>query len=432
MQVEELAVPSAGSMLRLVHLAAGFVLFTHWVMACSSPNSESGGQGGAATSGGSSGAAGEASSHGGSAPSHGGTTLVINIGGADTGGDSGIGEECARTTTHAELIPANLLFVLDTSGSMTCNPPDGDAELGARCARFPQQEDPKRPTKWEVTSNALRSALNGMKGRPNLSVGLTLFPNGSECGVAMRPDVPIAPLDDAQLEAAEQALLSVKPTGETPIAGATILSFAHLATELRAARLTGNSFVILLTDGAETCAPMALTQLRDKDLPNSRLFDIRTFVIGAPGSESARQLLSQMAWEGGTASSEECEHASSDVSVGDCHFDMTSTDDFEAELGRALERITAIEEVSCVLDVPKNPDGGDVDLERVNVTFTPSEGEPVRIQNDLRKACAEGADGWQYSADRRQIFLCGEACTQVRSEPGELSVVLGCPTEILR
>ena len=58
--------------------------------------------------------------------------------------------------------------------------------------------------------------------------------------------------------------------------------------------------MILLTDGSETCAPSVLAPLVDTDVPNARLFDIRTFVIGAPGSEQARRLLSRVAFEGGT------------------------------------------------------------------------------------------------------------------------------------
>jgi hypothetical protein len=362
--------------------------------------------------------------------SSGGTFIHVGVGGA--GGDPGIGEECARSTAKAEPVPANLLFVIDSSGSMNCNPPDGDAKLGARCARFPVKEDASRPSKWEVTKLALSNALAGLIDRPKLQAGLSLFPIGSQCGVSAAPSVPIAALDAAQLSTIEAALDAVAPDGETPVAGATILSYAHLADELRAGRLAGNSFVILLTDGSETCAPSVLEPLVSSDVPNARLFDIRTFVIGAPGSEAARGLLSRVAWEGGTESAASCDHASPDEGVGDCHFDMTASADFEAGLAAALDQISRVEQIACVLEVPKNPDGGEVDLERVNVTFIPQGGPPERIVNDSRSDCADGADGWQYSSDRSQILLCGSACTNVREQAGELEIVLGCPTEIVR
>ena len=55
---------------------------------------------------------------------------------------------------------------------------------------------------------------------------------------------------------------------------------------------------------------------------------IKTFVIGSPGSESARRSLSQMAQAGGTAS----EGCSNDGSPRYCHFDMTEEEDFAGAL----------------------------------------------------------------------------------------------------
>ena len=45
---------------------------------------------------------------------------------------------------------------------------------------------------------------------------------------------------------------------------------------------------------------------------------------------------------------------------------------------------------------------------------------PKVTVNDASRGCADGANGWQYSADRSQIFLCGEACSTVQEQPGEL------------
>lgn len=364
----------------------------------------------------------DAGEGGGAGRGSGGTKL--SFGGRAEGGRAD-DPACARATAAAEPVPANFLFVLDTSGSMNCNPPEGDTELAERCARFPQKDDPSRPSKWEVTKSALLDALDTLTAKPQVSAGLMLFPHATECGVSAEPAVPIAPLNEAQLATLADAMDAVVPEGETPVAGATILSYAHLADRLRAGTLSGNSFVVLLTDGAETCAPDVLPKLVDKDVPNARGFDIRTFVIGAPGSESARPLLSEVAWRGGAATSEACEH-DLDSDGGDCHFDMTTTEDFAVELGRALDAIAGDRALSCEIEVPENSDGRGVDLDRVNVSFTPEGGEPEAIGNDT--APCEEADGWQYSADFTKIILCGDACRRVRDSAGELSVVLGCPT----
>ena len=105
---------------------------------------------------------------------------------------------------------------------------------------------------------------------------------------------------------------------------------------------------------------------------------------------------------------------------------MTATADFETELQVALEAIASTEALSCEIAVPENPDGGGVDLNRVNVSFTPEDGEAEPIANDS-KPCAEAA-GWQYSEDQSKILLCGEACRRLKEDKGELSIVLGCPT----
>jgi hypothetical protein len=354
------------------------------------------------------------------------TGSFIGLGGSWDGGSGGDPEEiCAKATTKAEFVPANFLFVIDSSGSMNCNPPDGDSALAARCARFPIQEDPSRPSKWEVTKAALQNALAVLVDKPHVSAGLMLFPQVSECGVSSEPSVPLARLDAEHLTLIAETLDGVQPEGETPVAGATILSYAHLAERLRAGTLSGNSFVVLLTDGVETCAPSILGQLTEQDVPNARLFDIRTFVIGAPGSEGARGLLSSVAFEGGTSTSASCVHDPAEE-AGDCHLDMTASANFEAELGEALEAIASTEAASCEIEVPRSSSGTGIDLNRVNVTFTPADGGPEQIGNDTSD-CSE-ANGWQYSADYSKIVLCGEACTRARSVTGELSIVLGCQT----
>src|SRR5262249_27388336 len=160
-------------------------------------------------------------------------------------------------------------------------------------------------------------------------------------------------------------LNAVEPSGETPLAGATILSYQHLDQLLEAADLKGNQFVVLLTDGAETCKVDELPKLVSEDVPNARLLNIRTFVIGAPGIEQARARLSQMAWEGGTASSQDCDHAGDEPDEGDCHFDMTTSTDFAADLNKALKEIAQTKILSCEFDVPKNDSGQGVDLGKV-------------------------------------------------------------------
>jgi hypothetical protein len=394
------------------------------------PSSGGAGTGGQSGTGGSTAATGGSStggsSTGGSAAS--GGTSGTAAGAAGTKDEPGM-QECATSTQAAKLTPANLLFLIDKSGSMNCNPPEGDAALNERCAERPIQEDMSKPSKWEVASTALASALDTLAGQSNIRAGLTLFPIADECGVSADPAVEIDKLDSDQRSAIAGGLDGVSPAGETPIAGATILSYRHLSELIRGRKLAGNTFVVLLTDGAETCKESELDKLVTTDVPNARLFNIRTFVIGAPGSEQARSLLSRIAWEGGTAAKSSCNHDSDPPDEGDCHFDMTTSEDFAKDLDAALEAISRTKVLSCEFDVPTNQDGRGVDLDKVNVTYKPGKGDEETIGFDDQAASCDEADGWMYSDDRTKILLCGEVCDRVQADSrGEVRIALGCPT----
>lgn len=427
---------------RVFHLGVGCLTALTIAAACGSSDDTSNEAGGTSNSGAAAGAAGS-SAHGGKANAGAGGASATggasaaggsaNGGSTAGGGEAGaVGQggqaECAKDVQAAKLTPANLLFLIDKSGSMNCNPPEGDAALNARCADFPIKEDPNQPSKWEVASDALAGALATLAEQPNTRAGLTLFPVADQCGVSADPAVEIDKLSAAHARVISDALGDVSPSGDTPLAGATILSFLHLSEMIRNHELVGNTFIVLLTDGAETCKVSELEKLLETDVPNARLFNIRTFVIGAPGSEEARALLSQMAFEGGTASSADCDHGGDQPDEGDCHFDMTKSKDFAKDLDAALQAISRTKVLSCEYDVPTNPDGGGVDLRNVNVSYQPGTGGRAEDVKQDDAPCDE-ANGWRYSDDHTKIMLCGSICDRVQADPaGTVSIVLGCPT----
>jgi hypothetical protein len=152
----------------------------------------------------------------------------------------------------------------------------------------------------------------------------------------------------------------------------------------------------------------------NQTVPDALSVNIRTYVIGAPGSEPARAFLSQIAWAGGTARDPSCTHTATPDDVGDCHFDMTDPNlDFATALNDALQKISG-KALSCELDVPKAV-GSEVDYDKVNVTFTPGMGAAVDLFQDSAD-CATAANGWQYNADKTKIVLCGDACKMVKSD----------------
>jgi len=196
-----------------------------------------------------------------------------------------------------------------------------------------------------------------------------------------------------------------------------------MSQQIIAGKLVGNHFVVLLTDGAESCRREELPKLLAEDIPNARLFNIRTFVIGAPGSEDARSLLSQMAFEGGTAKSATCVHDPAQPTVGDCHFDMTNSPQFAQDLAAALGAISG-EALSCEVDVPQSTSGVEVDRRLVNVEVS-----GTAVLRDVDD-CATQTTGWNYNADETKIVLCGSACSDAQLTGGTIRIVLGCETKV--
>ncbi len=348
--------------------------------------------------------------------------------------DSVLRGSCAKSTVQSELLPANILFVLDRSGSMACNPPP--TTDSAACEAEPMRADASMPSKWEVTTSALLDAIKNLPA--STGVGLSYFSNDDRCGVSSIPSVPILPNDQAQQAAIEKNLASVKPGGGTPIVGATILAYKHLHESALAGSIFGNEFVVLITDGAqsEMCSDPGVCDdaasctdlLVSSEVPKAAGpgVGIRTFVIGVPGSEPARSVLSQIAQAGGTAP------AGCDPQQGNCHFDMSMVSDLGPALSKALMQISG-QTISCELDVPQ-PTSGELDVGLVNVVYTPSDGSQAKVlRQDARMACDAGADGWQYADDNRKIRLCGQTCDTVRADEGaRVDVVIGCPVQAVK
>ena len=67
----------------------------------------------------------------------------------------------------------------------------------------------------------------------------------------------------------------------------------------------------------------------------------------------------------------------------------------------------------------------------VNVNYTNGAGVVTTVLKDpMGVDCAAGS-GWQYSADGKQINLCGKACNDVKADKGgKIQVLFGCATQV--
>ena len=331
---------------------------------------------------------------------------------------------CATSGKTASLLPANILFIIDRSGSMNCNLPP--ITTSAECEATAAKKDPNSPSKWQVVHDALKSAIMSLP--PTTSAGITYFSNDNTCGVQSKPNVDLARLTTAQLDALGASIDAVKPNGGTPIVGALINAYKRLNPNQYPDQPLGNKYVVLLTDGQESCSPDSVADLVNVEAPKAVRAFIKTFVVGVPGSESNRSVLSQLAFNAGTANSTTCDHSGSAPDVGDCHFDMTKESDLAAGLSKTLAAISG-RALSCELDVP-TASGQAADPNKVNVQYTPTKGAtPVQILQDPNKPCTGGADGWQYSDNGSKIVVCGPSCDSVRGAYS-IDLVLGCATQV--
>ena len=356
---------------------------------------------------------------------------------SDTGDGDG-DDVCASTETSAELVPIHLLFVVDKSGSMNCNAPPHDTEC-----LLPEKKVASEPSKWESTRAALVGEDEPMTDQDEtglfrqlidaqgLSAGLITFPVDSRCAILPRGELTthIAPLNVSQVNDLDVAL-TLNPDGETPLAGAAIRGLDILREQLVAGELTGKSYLVLMTDGVETCQQAALQDLKAYIPVALDGFDIHTYVIGAPGSEGSRALLSEIAYLGGTAQGGECDHGAATATVGDCHLDLTESADFSGDLAQVFKNLARSTQASCDFEVPQD---AFVDPSKVNVVFTPSDGAEETVLFDDRD-CTTAANGWQYtSAAQEKIVLCGPACERLRTDAaGQVRVVFGCEDTLIR
>ena len=355
----------------------------------------------------------------------------------DAGKSDGLDRDsaCAGEKIVGEASVSNLLFLIDKSGSMKCNPPPDMSS--ADCEKQPKKVLDK-PSKWEITVDGLKGAVDKLATMdPVPRAGISFFNAGSACSFADVPDVDILELDSSHLTLFKQAIDDRKPWGATPIVGALMRAYDYFYKKEQAEdpkdRMEGNRFVVLLTDGKESCDENYIPTLIQK-ADEARRVGIKTFVLGAPGSELSREVLSQLAYNGGTAKAPDCSHKG--AGSGYCHMDMTQEGMvFAEELAKNMEEITG-RVIGCEFRVPKTgADGRAVNLNEVNVLYTPgSGGETQQIKKSPDQSCDDPANmGWQYNKDRTLINICKGMCDKLQADNGaQVEILLGCATDVVR
>jgi hypothetical protein len=335
---------------------------------------------------------------------------------------------CAARTGEAEVLPTVLQLVVDSSFSMNDRPRNSNE------------------TKWDITSDALETAIDGLPS--TTAVGMLFYPNRStqagrpedeprdirECVNvdAMIPIETLAEDGSAHRRELARAIEDAGPNGSTPTHDAYRYAYQN---GMLASDLTGNRFMLLITDGAPTFALQCTggggpndpqpTQPIIDDIRAAREEGVRTFIIGSPGSESVngvdvRAWLAEAAVRGGTARSG-CSLNGPDY----CHIDLSQNADFAGALNAAFARILG-QIISCSFELPDPPPGEVLNTEQINVIYSSgSGGTETLLGRNEDPNCTEG---WQLD-DSNKLTLCPATCDLVKANPqARIELLFGCDT----
>ncbi len=252
--------------------------------------------------------------------------------------------------------PADVLFVVDRSGSMTLRTLDG-------------------VTRWNALVSAVRAVLPPLDA--SMSMGLIIFPDVDACMVPSTPVVPISPMAGARIATA-LAQRSPYQTAFTP----TFTALQTAEQHLRTTASTRRRFIVLATDGAPNCGS-GPSQVISQIAHIRTTYSVDTFVLGIPGADlTLYPSLNTMAVAGGRAR------------TGAVRFyDAGST----AQLEAALRSITSATR-ACTW----------------RFASTPSRPDMVTVQFDGRVVPRDGTNGWVFTdGTSREIRFNGTSCAQV-------------------
>jgi len=320
-------------------------------------------------------------------------------------------------------IAANMVLLIDKSGSMVSNSWDDD-------------NDPNTPevTRWHSLHKVVEYIASTFDTSINL--GLHFFPSlqaqskydAAACVVASEPEV-FAAADNAETILAKlpppQALSEI--AGATPLRKGLITAIAHLKT------LDDDlpKFITIITDGGANCSPEGENPLDTNLLFETydqavhqvvadayTLDEIGVFVVGIdilnatspqkdngdPDNTNVFDKLNELALAGGYPKDHPFERFYNTINLLDLQASLTTI---------------ATQILPCTIPLdppPKYPDL--LELNIVGIQYPAALPLPVCI-----------GDGWFFSEpDYSQITLCGAACTNFRTS-GVITAQSKCPTE---
>lgn len=294
---------------------------------------------------------------------------------------------CGAERVAADVVAANVLIVLDRSGSMKSNV-KGSGK-----------------SKWDIAVAALTDFAQ--KNETTMRLGLELFPVGNSCNQTIA--VPIDDTSNGKVTSLLTTSLD-KKNEWNPVKSTQPITNIYLAMNAASSEPSlqapgRRSYVILLTDGNEGgCSPEGkkANDLTTSIIQGLHAKNVDTFVLGFSSGVDANQM---NVWA----------EAGGQPKTGAANKFYDTVD--QASLDAALLAIASSAR-SCSLKLASPPPGGDEGLIYV---FLGKDEKP--LPRDTTHAGA-----WDYESATQTVTLYGEQCDALKKGTvADVNVVFGCP-----
>lgn len=296
---------------------------------------------------------------------------------------------CATASEGAELAPINLVLMIDRSGSMS----NGNNE----------------PLRWQPVKSGLLTFLDDPSSH-YISASLAFFPasSGGACQVSSY-DTPVVPLTQLPNGAAFTAAFQVTPDGSNTPTKPALEGAIETAKAIKASGK--HVAVILATDGQPNGCDSNLSSV--KAAAAAGLAEgIKTYVVGVGPSTGN---LDDFAQAGGTGQA---------IMIPTNNAAQVS-EDIRTAVGQIAQSL-----LGCNYPLPAPPDGQALDVNAVNVNYTPPGGTAETLPYS---ADCSNANGWRYddTTAPKEIILCSDICDTAKNEAGaKLDIIFGCATQV--
>jgi len=317
-----------------------------------------------------------------------------NGGGSGNGGGGGgvapTGDaNCGSQTNNTSHEPADVLLVLDRSGSMNesiaescyCDPALASGGGGGikACA-----DTTNCTPRWKSLTAGLNTTLSST---PDIRWGLKLYssPGGSSCTVSNGVEVQIGANSASTIQS---QIAGVTPASNTPTAAAVTTATAYLKTVSD----NSNKVILLATDGEPNCAAGGNSSTTDRQgtinaITAAKNAGFLVYVIGI-GPEVGN--LNDFASAGGTGT----------------YFPATSSADLASALASISKAVA-----TCTF----------------TLSATPPDVTNVAVYLDKNLVTQDAANGWSFGANSKIIVLNGDTCDKVTSgQATTVQVLFGC------